>query len=192
MGLGASASHPVLHATDWRGPGPDHAVPAGLDGLVRTLRRDAAFSLVTQTMVIPSGALGMEAVREIAGRYRLRYLLLCREVLAKDARLGAWAWGYATIVGTLRLAPRVARVVAVSAGPSWWTASRSARRECEAVEPYTDVGMGRIPRRPAEDHRARELTGRIQKLEPRRREKLCVTHDGALRAPTLRDHRRCV
>ena len=54
-------------------------------------------------MVIPSGALGMEALREIAARYRLRYLLLYREVLAKDTRLEPWAWGYATIVGALFL-----------------------------------------------------------------------------------------
>ncbi len=94
---------PISTATDWRGPGPDHRVPAGLDGMVRTLRKDAAFTLVTQTIVIPSGALGMEALREIAARYRLRYLLLYREVLAKDARLGAWAWGYATLVGALFL-----------------------------------------------------------------------------------------
>ena len=94
---------PIATATDWRGPGPDERVPAGLAPLVKTLRKDPAFSLVTQTMVIPSGALGMEALREIAARYRLRYLLLYREVLAKDSRMNAWAWGYATIVGALFL-----------------------------------------------------------------------------------------
>lgn len=94
---------PIQTATDWRGPGPDHKVPAGVAPLVKTLRADPAFSLVTQTMVIPSGALGMEALREIAARYRLRYLLLYREVLAKGSRLNPWAWGYATIVGALFL-----------------------------------------------------------------------------------------
>ncbi|MBA3542656.1 MAG: hypothetical protein H0T79_23775 [Deltaproteobacteria bacterium] len=94
---------PIATASDWRGPGPDARVPAGLGSLVNRLRRDAAFSLVTQTMVIPSGALGMEALREIAARYRLRYLLLYREVIAKDAMLGPWAWGYATLVGALFL-----------------------------------------------------------------------------------------
>ena len=67
---------PIMTATDWRGPGPDSRVPAGVAPLVKKLREDAAFSLVTQTMVIPSGSLGMEALREIAARYRLRYLLL--------------------------------------------------------------------------------------------------------------------
>lgn len=94
---------PISTAADWRGPGPDNRVPAGLNPLVKTLRKDPAFSLVTQTMVIPSGALGMEALREIAARYRLRYLLLYREVIATDSRVNVWAWGYATIVGALFL-----------------------------------------------------------------------------------------
>jgi hypothetical protein len=45
----------------------------------------------------------MEALREIAGRYRLRYLLLYREVLATQEHLGAWAIGYATVIGALFL-----------------------------------------------------------------------------------------
>ena len=94
---------PIMTATDWRGPGPDGRVPSGVAPLVKELRKDKAFSLVTQTMVIPSGALGMEALREVAARYRLRYLLLYREVLAKGSRLNAWAWGYATVVGALFL-----------------------------------------------------------------------------------------
>lgn len=94
---------PVMTPADWRGPGPDYRVPSGMATLVDRLRRDAAFSLVTQTMVIPSGALGMEALREIAARYRLRYLILYREVLAKHGTLNAWAWGYATGIGALFL-----------------------------------------------------------------------------------------
>jgi hypothetical protein len=94
---------PIHTATDWRGPGPDDRVPPGVAGFVGRLRHDPAFSLVTQTMVIPSGALGMEALREIAARYRLRYLLLYREVLATSDRLDAWAVGYATLIGALFL-----------------------------------------------------------------------------------------
>jgi hypothetical protein len=94
---------PVMTPADWRGPGPDHRVPSGMSTLVDRLRRDAAFSLVTQTMVIPSGALGMEALREVAARYRLRYLILYREVLAKRGSLNPWAWGYATGIGALFL-----------------------------------------------------------------------------------------
>jgi hypothetical protein len=94
---------PIVTATDWRGPGPDDGVPAGLAPFVSELRRDPAFSLVTQTMVIPSGSLGMEALRENAARYRLRYVLLYREVLGRRESLGSWAWGYATVVGALFL-----------------------------------------------------------------------------------------
>jgi hypothetical protein len=94
---------PIMTATDWRGPGPDYRVPSGVAPLIKSLREDKAFSLVTQTMVIPSGALGMEALREVAARYRLRYLLLYREVLAKGSRFNPWAWGYATIVGAFFL-----------------------------------------------------------------------------------------
>ena len=94
---------PITTAKDWRGPSPNDNVPAGVANFVGALRRDPAFTLVTQTMVIPSGALGMEALRETAARYRLRYLLLYREVLANRAHLGPWAWGYATVVGALFL-----------------------------------------------------------------------------------------
>lgn len=94
---------PVMTATDWRGPNPDERVPAGSAAFVKRLRKDPAFSLVTETMVIPSGALGMEALREIAARYRLRYLLLYREVVAKEGSLNPWAWGYVTVVGALFL-----------------------------------------------------------------------------------------
>jgi hypothetical protein len=95
---------PILTATDWRGPSPDfERVPAGVSPLVARLRKDAAFTLVTEMMPIPSGALGMEALREAAARYRLRYVVLYREVLAKKNHLNAWAWGYVTAVGALFL-----------------------------------------------------------------------------------------
>jgi rhombotail lipoprotein len=94
---------PIMTATDWRGPGPDNRVPSGVEPLLNELRQSKHFSLLTQTMVIPSGALGMEALREIAARYRLRYVLLYREVLANDSMMTAVAWGYATIVGAFFL-----------------------------------------------------------------------------------------
>jgi len=95
---------PIITATDWRGPSPDYEhVPAGTAPLVGRLRKDAAFSLVTEMMPIPSGALGMEALRESAARYRLRYIILYREVLAKKQYANVWAWGYATLVGAFFL-----------------------------------------------------------------------------------------
>jgi len=95
---------PVLTATNWRGPSPDYErVPAGVSPLVTTLRKDAAFSLVTEMMPIPSGALGMEALREAAARYRLRYIIMYREVLAKKQHQNAYTWGYATVFGAFFL-----------------------------------------------------------------------------------------
>lgn len=96
---------PVITASDWRGPSPsyDDNLPAGLDALVKGLRKDSSFSLVTAMMPIPSGALGMEALRESAARYRLRYIVLYREVIAKDHFVNPWAWGYATIIGAFFL-----------------------------------------------------------------------------------------
>jgi hypothetical protein len=91
---------PIITATDWRGPSPDFEhVPSGLGSLVGRLRKDAAFSLVTEMMPIPSGSLGMEALREAAARYRLRYVVLYREVLAKSHHVNPWAIGYATVIG---------------------------------------------------------------------------------------------
>jgi hypothetical protein len=93
---------PIITATDWRGPGPAfEQVPSGLGALVGRLRKDASFSLVSEMMPIPSGALGMEALREAAARYRLRYLILYREVMMRDASWNTWAWGYATVLGAL-------------------------------------------------------------------------------------------
>jgi hypothetical protein len=95
---------PIITATDWRGPSPDFEhVPAGVGSLVQRLRKDAAFSLVTEMMPIPSGALGMEALREAAARYRLRYVVLYREVLAKQHHANPWAIGYATVIGAMFL-----------------------------------------------------------------------------------------
>jgi hypothetical protein len=95
---------PVITASDWHGPSPDYDhVPDGLDALVKRLREDASFSLVTEMMPIPSGALGMEALREAAARYRLRYIVLYREVIEKDHYVNAWAWGYATVLGAFFL-----------------------------------------------------------------------------------------
>ncbi len=94
---------PVLTATDWRGPSPDYLVPAGVAPFVTRLRGSEPFTLVTEVMAIPSGALGMEALREVAARYQLRYVILYREVIAKQRRLNRTAWGYATGLGALFL-----------------------------------------------------------------------------------------
>ncbi len=93
---------PVIAAEDWRGPGPSYEmVSAGLGVFAKKLPSDEAFTLVSEMIPIPSGALGMEALREIAARYKLRYLVLYRENMTRKRRTNAWALGYATLVGAL-------------------------------------------------------------------------------------------
>lgn len=95
---------PIVSAEDWRGPGPSYdMVPAGLQVFADKLPSSEAFTLVTEMIPIPSGALGMEALREAAARYKLRYLVLYREHVSRRQRANAWAVGYATVVGALFL-----------------------------------------------------------------------------------------
>ena len=75
-------------------------------------------------MPIPSGSLGMEALREAAARYRLRYVILYREVLAKKHHLNAWAWGYATLDRR-----------AVPARASSTRSTATSRRRCSTSRP---------------------------------------------------------
>lgn len=95
---------PVVAAEDWRGPGPSYEMaPAALSVFVKKLPSDDAFTLVSEMIPIPSGALGMEALREAAARYKLRYLVLYREHVTRKSRTNAWAVGYSTIVGAFFL-----------------------------------------------------------------------------------------
>lgn len=95
---------PIVEAEDWRGPGPDYTVaPGAISQMSKKLHSEDAFSMVTEMMPIPSGALGMEALREIAARYKLRYIVLYRENMRKRIHINPWAVGYATVVGSLFL-----------------------------------------------------------------------------------------
>lgn len=94
---------PIVPARDWRGPAPTDAVPAGVAEFVKALRASDHFTLVTEMMAIPSGSLGMEALRELAARYRLRYVVMYREHFERKSRLNEWAWGYVTLLGALFL-----------------------------------------------------------------------------------------
>jgi len=93
---------PVITAKDWRGPSPDYdKLPSGLSAFTRSLRGADSFTLVTEMLPIPSGSLGMEALREIAARYNLRYIILYREQIKQRSKLRGAALGYVTLVGTL-------------------------------------------------------------------------------------------
>ena len=95
---------PILAPADWHGPAPDYrAAPSGSGAFTRALTGTEPFTLVTEMMPIPSGALGMEALREVAARYRLRYLLLYREVAAHRVHANGAAAGYITLIGAFFL-----------------------------------------------------------------------------------------
>ena len=95
---------PVIEAEDWRGPGPSYdMVSPGLSAFSKKLGSDDTFALVTEMVPIPSGALGIEALREAAARYKLRYLVLYREHVEQDTHGNGWAAGYVTVVGALFL-----------------------------------------------------------------------------------------
>jgi hypothetical protein len=69
--------------------------------LAKELHSPDFFGMVTEMLPIPSGALGMEALREMAVRYKLRYILLYRESIEKHREMNPWAAGYATLIGAL-------------------------------------------------------------------------------------------
>lgn len=95
---------PIVEAADWRGPSPSYdRVTPGLSQFADKLPADDGFANVTEMMPIPSGALGMEALREIAARYKLRYLLLYREHVNETQRANGIATGYMSVVGAFVL-----------------------------------------------------------------------------------------
>ncbi len=95
---------PIIEADDWRGPSPSYArVTPGLSRFADKLPADDGFAHVTEMMPIPSGALGMEALREVAARYKLRYLMLYREHVDGSRRANGIATGYLSVVGAFVL-----------------------------------------------------------------------------------------
>ncbi|MBV1857158.1 MAG: hypothetical protein KUG77_02015 [Nannocystaceae bacterium] len=95
---------PIVEAEDWRGPSPSYdRVTPGLSRFADKLPADDGFAQVTEMMPIPSGALGMEALREVAARYKLRYLLLYREHVNESQRANGVATGYLSVVGAFVL-----------------------------------------------------------------------------------------
>jgi len=95
---------PILPAEDWRGPRPSYdRAPQAVAELATHIRSPDLFTVVTEMLPIPSGALGMEALRETAARYKLRYIVLYREDVRRRNQNNGWALGYATGLGTLFL-----------------------------------------------------------------------------------------
>ncbi len=74
--------------------------------VTRSLKGATHFSHVTDVSTELPNPQGLEGLRTIAARYRLRYLLLCSARSEDTTHLNNWAWLYATGVGML-LAPGV-------------------------------------------------------------------------------------
>lgn len=94
---------PITPARDWQGPGPSDEAPPASARFAAELRGGEPFTMVTEMISIPSGSLGMEALRALAARYKLRYVVLYRENITKKRKTNAWSIGYLTIVGALFL-----------------------------------------------------------------------------------------
>ncbi len=102
---------PVVQSTDWRGPNPSYDMaPAAIAQFADGLRGGNPFTMVTEMLPVPSGSLGMESLRELAGRYKLRYMVLYRENVTRDVRVNPWATGYITLLGALFLPGDTLRV----------------------------------------------------------------------------------
>lgn len=67
--------------------------------LARSLNGNPYFSHVSDVSTELPNSGGLEGLRVIAARYRMRYLLLYSERFQDDTHLNGWAWLYPTIVG---------------------------------------------------------------------------------------------
>lgn len=67
--------------------------------LARSLAGNPYFSHVSDVSTEIPNTGGLEGLRVIAARYRMRYLLLYTERFQDDTHLNGWAWLYPTIIG---------------------------------------------------------------------------------------------
>lgn len=67
--------------------------------LAQSLAGSQHFSQVTDISTDLPNVGGIEGLRAIAARYRLRYLILYSERFQDDTHLNGWAWLYPTIIG---------------------------------------------------------------------------------------------
>jgi hypothetical protein len=77
-----------------------HLRGTAADAFARTLRGSTgSFSQVSDISTELSHPGGIEGLRVLAARYRLRYLLLYSERFEDASHVNAWAWLYPTLVG---------------------------------------------------------------------------------------------
>lgn len=90
---------PLAEPFDAKGPVSLTVRSAAAERLARTLVGSRYYSHVSDVATeLPNGG-GIEGLRVIAARYRLRYLVLYTERIEDDTHLNAWAWTYPTLVG---------------------------------------------------------------------------------------------
>jgi hypothetical protein len=90
---------------------PKTSVPLGIRStashhFAKALMGNASFSQVTDISTDLPNVGGIEGLRVIAARYRLRYLVLYSERFEDETHLNGWAWLYPTVLGMF-IAPGV-------------------------------------------------------------------------------------
>jgi rhombotail lipoprotein len=69
----------------------------------KAIRGSSRYSHVTNVSTDLPNPQGLEGLRTIAARYRIRYLLLCSAKIEDRSHLNNWAWLYPTVVGFFAL-----------------------------------------------------------------------------------------
>jgi hypothetical protein len=90
---------PLAEAFDADGEVPLHTRRVAARHLAKKLVGLEHFSHVSDISTELPHVGGLEGLRAIAARYRLRYLLLYSERFEDDTHLNGWAWLYPTLVG---------------------------------------------------------------------------------------------
>ena len=98
---------PLADAFDPKGPVSIAVRGTASRDLARALLGHANFSQVSDVSTELPNAGGIEGLRVIAARYRLRYLLLYSERFEDATHLNGWALTYPTIIGMFHVLPTV-------------------------------------------------------------------------------------
>ena len=89
---------PVAAAYEVNSDVPTHVAPQHLS---EALERTGHFDVTTEVSTDwPAGG-SVAGLRELAARYRVKYLLLYRHRFVEDEHTNAWGWGWITLVGGL-------------------------------------------------------------------------------------------
>ena len=87
---------PVASRYELDGEVPQEATPAEVSD---TLEASGLFELTTEVSTDWPTDRGLPGLRELAGRYRVEYLLLYRQRFNEEERVNGWAAFYPTIIG---------------------------------------------------------------------------------------------